>query len=211
MFAGRTLLATKKIYDNYDVSSIGFTLPRSVPVDRRLRDYELFDWRSYQIQVVPTPGHTKGSISFLVEVDGQRVGFCGDLIAEPGKLHTIHDLQWQYGMPDAVGAALHSVTMLAGKGLQQLMPSHGQPMSDAPAALASGNSLRRLYDLQASCANPGLPWPPRRPAENAGAATSLGQYPSGQRSRCGRDGEGCCARVFRAGPTWRRPGSRALT
>jgi glyoxylase-like metal-dependent hydrolase (beta-lactamase superfamily II) len=140
----------KKIYDNYDVSSVGFTLPRSVPIDRRLRDYELFGWRSYQIQVLPTPGHTRGSISFLVDVDGQRVGFCGDLIAEPGKLHSIHDLQWQYGMPDAVGAALHSVTMLAGKGLQRLSPSHGLPMPDAPAALGQlASGLRRLYELQA--------------------------------------------------------------
>ena len=140
----------KKIYDNYDVSSVGFSLPRSVPVDRRLRDYELFGWRRYQIQVVPTPGHTKGSISFLAEVDGQRVGFCGDLIAESGKLHSIHDLQWQYGMPDAVGAALHSVTLLAGKGLQRLLPSHGRPMPDPPAALGQlANGLRRLYELQA--------------------------------------------------------------
>src|SRR5262249_26832377 len=49
----------KRIYDNYDVSSIGFTLPRSIPVARTLRDYETFAWRGYDVRVLPTPGHTK--------------------------------------------------------------------------------------------------------------------------------------------------------
>jgi glyoxylase-like metal-dependent hydrolase (beta-lactamase superfamily II) len=60
----------KRIYDNYDTSSIGFTLARPVPVARTLRDYETFAWRGYDIRVLPTPGHTKGSITFATEIDG---------------------------------------------------------------------------------------------------------------------------------------------
>jgi len=96
----------KRIYDNYDTSSIGFTLARPVPVARTLRDYETFAWRGYDIRVLPTPGHTKGSITFATEIDGVSTAFCGDLVADPGHVHTIHDLQWQYGLPDAAGAAL---------------------------------------------------------------------------------------------------------
>ena len=69
----------KRVYDNYDVSSIGYTLPRPVPVARRLSDYETFDWRGHDIQVLPTPGHTKGSVTFAVEVDGLPRAFSGDL------------------------------------------------------------------------------------------------------------------------------------
>ena len=139
----------KQIYDNYDVSSIGFTLPRPVPVARTLRDYETFAWRGYDIRVLPTPGHTKGSVTFAAEVDGVPTAFCGDLVAEPGHVHTIHDLQWQYGLPDAAGAALHSVTLLAGLPLQRLCPSHGHPTDDAPAALRLLEpKLRLLYGLQ---------------------------------------------------------------
>jgi glyoxylase-like metal-dependent hydrolase (beta-lactamase superfamily II) len=139
----------KRIYDNYDVSSIGFTLPRSVPVARTLRDYETFGWRGHDIRVLPTPGHTKGSVTFVADVDGIPTAFCGDLIAEPGHVHTIHDLQWQYGLPDAAGAALHSVTLLAGLPLQRLCPSHGHPTDDAPAALRLLEpKLRLLYGLQ---------------------------------------------------------------
>ncbi len=115
----------KRIYDNYDVSSVGNTLARPVEITRVLRDYETFSWRGHDVRVLPTPGHTKGSVTFLVEVDGLRSAFCGDLIAEPGHVHSIHDLQWQYGLPDAAGAALHSVTLLASLPLQRLLPSHG--------------------------------------------------------------------------------------
>ena len=139
----------KRIYDNYDVSSIGFTLPRPVPVARALRDYETLAWRGYDIRVLPTPGHTKGSVTFAAEVDGVPTAFCGDLVAEPGHVHTIHDLQWQYGLPDAVGAALHSVTLLSGLPLQRLCPSHGHPTDDAPTALRLLEpKLRLLYGLQ---------------------------------------------------------------
>lgn len=140
----------KRIYDNYDVSSVGFTLPRPVKVSRALRDYETFAWRGHDLRVLPTPGHTKGSVTFLAQVDGLATAFSGDLIAEPGAVHAIHDLQWQYGLPDAVGAALHSVTLLLGLPLRRLLPSHGRPMDDAPGALALLEPrLRELYALQA--------------------------------------------------------------
>jgi glyoxylase-like metal-dependent hydrolase (beta-lactamase superfamily II) len=140
----------KKIYDNYDVSGIGFTLARPVRVARTLRDYETFTWRGLDLRVLPTPGHTKGSITFLVELDGVPAAFSGDLIAEPGHVHTIHDLQWQYGFPDGVGAALHSITLLMGLPVQRLLPSHGHPMDDARGALALLEpAIRSLYGLQA--------------------------------------------------------------
>jgi glyoxylase-like metal-dependent hydrolase (beta-lactamase superfamily II) len=139
----------KRIYHNYDVSGIGNTLARPVPIARRLRDYERADWRGHRFSVLPTPGHTKGSVTYLVEVDDKIVAICGDLIAAPGKLHTIHDLQWQYGMPDGVGAALHSVLLLASKSVDALLPSHGAPM-DRPREALNGlaANLRTLYELQ---------------------------------------------------------------
>ncbi|MFN8526633.1 MAG: MBL fold metallo-hydrolase [Chloroflexota bacterium] len=139
----------KRIYHNYDVSSVGNSLPRPVPVAHRLRDYERIEWRGHAITVLPTPGHTKGSVTYLFEVDGKRVGACGDLIAEPGALHTIHDLQWQYGMPDALGAALHSTMLVRAQGLDLLLPSHGHPMTTPNVALDQlAVGLRRLYELQ---------------------------------------------------------------
>jgi hypothetical protein len=36
--------------------------------------------------VLPTPGHTLGSVSLIMDVDGKRTAFSGDLMHSPGKL-----------------------------------------------------------------------------------------------------------------------------
>ena len=138
----------RRTYDSYDASSIGFTRAASVPVARGLADHERVDWAGGPLEIVPTPGHTKGSISLLATIDGSSVAFTGDLVQGHGHVPTLHDLQWQYGMPDAVGAALHSATALSGRGLERLLPSHGAPIENGSAALgALAGNLRQLARL----------------------------------------------------------------
>jgi glyoxylase-like metal-dependent hydrolase (beta-lactamase superfamily II) len=138
----------RRSYDSYDASSLGFTRATSVPVARALADYERVTWAGGTLEVLPTPGHTKGSISLLATIDGAAVTFTGDLIAGHGTVPTLHDLQWQYGMPDAVGAALHSTEALARRGPETLLPSHGRPIPDGgPALGALSVNLRRLAGL----------------------------------------------------------------
>ncbi len=138
----------RRQFDDYDASSLSNTRARSIPVARRLRDYEAFEWRGYAFRVEPTPGHTRGSITFLSEIDGRATAFSGDLIAAPGRVDSIHDLQWQYATPDAIGAALHSVVTLGRRHLDRLLPSHGEPMDDPATALAGLEAnLRELYQL----------------------------------------------------------------
>lgn len=140
----------RRTFDSYDASSVGFTRATSIPVARELADHARVAWQGGSLEVVPTPGHTKGSISLLAEIDGTKVAFTGDLIAGHGRVTTLHDLQWQYGMPDAVGAALHSATALARQTPRRLLPSHGTPMADGTAALrALAGNLRRLATLLA--------------------------------------------------------------
>ena len=138
----------RRTYDSYDASSLAFTRATSVPVARGLVDHERVDWAGGALEVLPTPGHTKGSISLLASVDGTDVAFTGDLIAGAGTVPTLHDLQWQYGMPDAVGAALHSAVALEKRGPATLLPSHGRPIDGAEAALrALSGNLRQLAGL----------------------------------------------------------------
>lgn len=140
----------RRTYDSYDATSLGFTRSTPVAVARGLRDHELVSWAGGTFEVFPTPGHTKGSISLLATIDGATVAFTGDLVAGVGTVPTLHDLQWQYGMPDAVGAALHSTVALGRRGPRTLLPSHGRPITDGPAALdALATNLRRLAALLA--------------------------------------------------------------
>jgi glyoxylase-like metal-dependent hydrolase (beta-lactamase superfamily II) len=138
----------RSTFDDYEVSSTWDAPATSLPVARRLADHETFRWRGHEIVVQPTPGHTRGSVTYLATIDGVACAFTGDLIAAPGRVDTIHDLQWQYGMPDAVGAALHSTTLLAGLPLDRVLPSHGRPMDEPGAALrALAANLAELYDM----------------------------------------------------------------
>src|SRR5687768_16924338 len=75
----------REIYNNYNVRQDRFSLLESVSVAGPLHDYEKRLFGSHYVTVIPTPGHTTGSISLLVEINRQRILFCGDLIYGPGK------------------------------------------------------------------------------------------------------------------------------
>ena len=50
-------------------------------------------WQGLNIQVLDTPGYTRNAISYLFEIDGQRIACVGDLIYGDGKLLDIYSLQ----------------------------------------------------------------------------------------------------------------------
>ncbi|MBQ35534.1 MAG: hypothetical protein CME04_04030 [Gemmatimonadaceae bacterium] len=85
---------SRQIYDIYHVRQTFFTLAQSVRTAGVLEDYETFSWGSCRFFIQPTPGHTLGHIALVAEIDGLRVGFSGDLIAAPGKVQTLYDLQY---------------------------------------------------------------------------------------------------------------------
>ncbi len=126
----------RRIYHLYHVRNDFFTVSRNIPVGEVLRDYETFRWRNYEFFILPSPGHTIGSITLLCTVDGKRTAFSGDLIHSPGKVQTLHDLQYDYGAMDGVDLAVHSLTRLSEQKPEMICPSHGEPFGDAPAGIA---------------------------------------------------------------------------
>ena len=135
----------KRIYDNYNDRSTFFSLAEDLPVAASLVDYETFEWGPYAFRILPTPGHTQGSLTLIAEVDGARLAFCGDLMHDGGKLYQLHAMEYEYG--DLVGA--HWVALatdaLRRCGIDRALPSHG-PAIDDPAVcmdLLDGR-LRRL-------------------------------------------------------------------
>ena len=78
-------------------------LAESVRVDRSISDGDAIDWGPARITAMATPGHTDGSLSYLVEVDGLRAAFCGDLIHSPGRIWELWSMQKQFGVQDYHG------------------------------------------------------------------------------------------------------------
>jgi glyoxylase-like metal-dependent hydrolase (beta-lactamase superfamily II) len=135
-----------QIDDRYDCANVFSGPVASVPVARALDDYERFAWNGLSFLVLPTPGHTRGSVTYVVEVEGRRIAFSGDLIHSPGRVWTIHDLHWDYSNPDGLNAAVHSARALSDTEPDLLAPAHGEPMDDCAAALAELEAnLRRLH------------------------------------------------------------------
>jgi glyoxylase-like metal-dependent hydrolase (beta-lactamase superfamily II) len=138
----------QRLFDLYDCTNVFNRPARSVPVDHRIADYEHFRWNRVELLAQPTPGHTKGSLTYLVEVDGLRYAFCGDLLHAAGRVWTLHDLHWDYSNPDGLDATIHSAHGLRRERLDRLAPAHGEVMKDADGALAAlDTNLRRLHVL----------------------------------------------------------------
>ncbi len=128
------------------------------------RPGDRFTWGPATITVLDTPGHTEGSVSYLVEVEGRRVIFSGDVIAGPGQVWELFSLQ-RGGAPLANGerlaeyhgylgareALLGSLATLRAVEAEVLVPSHGVLLADPAAALdLLASRLQESYRQYAS-------------------------------------------------------------
>lgn len=126
----------REVYNNYNVRQDRFSLLEPVPVAGTLQDYETRAFGAHSFTVIPTPGHTTGSISLLAEWNGKHILFSGDLIYAPGKVVSLAATQWTYNGAEGVAAGLASLLDLQDLQFGLLLPSHGDPMDDPKFAIA---------------------------------------------------------------------------
>ncbi|MBA3244187.1 MAG: MBL fold metallo-hydrolase, partial [Actinobacteria bacterium] len=97
----------------------------------------------------PTPGHTAGSVTYLVEVEGRLLAFCGDLVYGNGKLWSLAATQWSYSGVDGLVATHVSCAVLADREPDVLLPSHGPVVDDPQQALQTVRArVQELVDLR---------------------------------------------------------------
>lgn len=125
----------RNIFNNYDVRQDRFTLLHSVEVAGLLEDYQRYTFSGFTFTVLPTPGHTAGSISLLAEVGEKRLAFTGDLIYEAGKVWSLAAMQWSYVGSEGLPAAAASLVDLKGRGVDVLLPSHGEVITNPVEAI----------------------------------------------------------------------------
>jgi glyoxylase-like metal-dependent hydrolase (beta-lactamase superfamily II) len=137
----------RDILNNYNVRQDRFSLLEPVPVAGVLEDYGRYFLGGFTFEVLPTPGHTTGSITLLVEADGSRLAFSGDLIAGPGKVWSMAATQWSYNGQEGAVLSCLSLEKLKEKQPDLLLPSHGKPMlHPADAIDLLFHRLRALLD-----------------------------------------------------------------
>ncbi|GDY31643.1 MBL fold metallo-hydrolase [Gandjariella thermophila] len=121
--------------DNYyDLRQDRFSLREPVEITGTVPPYQTRDFGGHRITTLPTPGHTLGSVSYLLEAGGRRLAFTGDLIYGPGKVWSLAATQWSYSGLEGVRHSVLSLYELADRAPDLVLPAHGDPIDDPPAA-----------------------------------------------------------------------------
>jgi len=137
----------------YNLHPHHLMLAESVPVHATVADGQSLSWGPAAIKVLATPGHTDGSVSYAVEVDGQRVLFCGDAIYDEGRLWELFSLQKgttttdYHGFLGAREQLTTSLLRIKAQRPDRLVPSHGQIIAKPAEAIdALCGRLEVCYD-----------------------------------------------------------------
>jgi len=139
----------RQLANDYDLREDRFSLLASVPVTGTVAEYRTTRFGGFDVYVLPTPGHTLGSVSYLVEADGRRLAFTGDLVYGDGKVWSLAATQWTYSGWQGWGSTINSAAILGGWDADLLLPSHGEPIREPTPALATlAERMQGLIDLR---------------------------------------------------------------
>ncbi len=81
----------KRFHDTQQQTTKILTTP--IPFSQTVEDGEALTWQDIPIQVLSTPGYTRGAVSYVIEIQGETIAFVGDLIYGPDKLFDWYSLQ----------------------------------------------------------------------------------------------------------------------
>jgi len=139
----------RELDNDYDLRQDRFSLLEAVPVAGTVAEYRTRAYGGVEAYALPTPGHTVGSVTYLVERDGRRLAFTGDLLYGDGRVWSLAATQWTYSGPEGLVATVVSAGTLAARAPDLLLPAHGDPVGDPAAALARLSArVRELVDLR---------------------------------------------------------------
>ena len=129
---------------NNQTTKIGFS---PVNVNRFVRGGETVKWQDIVFKVLDTPGYTRGSVSYIADIDSKRYAFVGDLIYGDGKILDLYSFQdplksigGYHGYAARLGHLISSLKLIAAQKPDLIIPSRGPIIKD-PAS-----SIQKLID-----------------------------------------------------------------
>lgn len=142
----------------HDYSQINTKVLRAaMPVARAVRGGESLHLDGVRIEVIDTPGYSRGAVSYIVHVAGKRIACTGDLIYGPGQLLELSSLQdaipeaktrGYHGYAARAADLLESLRRIAAHSPDLIVPARGKLITDPPAAIDA--LIARLQSLMAS-------------------------------------------------------------
>lgn len=136
---------TRPLDNDYNLRQDRFSLLDPVPVHGTVDEYREREIGGVRVRTIPTPGHTVGSVTYLVDRGGRRLAFTGDLIYAAGKVWSLAATQWTYTGGEGPAMTVLSCYLLADEEPDVLLPSHGAPITEPEPALALLASRMQYY------------------------------------------------------------------
>ncbi|OHB63509.1 MAG: hypothetical protein A2168_04565 [Planctomycetes bacterium RBG_13_50_24] len=131
-------------------------LTESLKIVRTVKAGENFSWKSIPIEVINTPGYTRQALSYLIEIDGIKYAFVGDIIYGNGKLFDIYSLQdaiaeakigGYHGWAGRMATLIDSLQKVADKKPDILVPARGPVIRNPGEAInLLIERLRAVYE-----------------------------------------------------------------
>jgi len=133
-----------RVYRDFRPHSLMLVDP--LRVDKALADGDKFVFGPATIRILDTPGHTEGAMSYVVDVDGHRVVFCGDCLYDEGQVWDVYSLQkgfrrgkrqigGYHGFMGDRWSLVESLGRIKNQAATALVPSHGHVMRKPAKAI----------------------------------------------------------------------------
>ncbi len=137
--------------DTFSVYGASYVRPPRKPIllDQTQESGKAFSWHGREIHCLDTPGHSPGSMTYVIQQNGESIAFTGDVIHDGAKLTTWFDSEWDYGFAKGLDTLIKSVELLIEQRLDLALPSHGpaiaNPQSQLEAYREKLKAFRQSY------------------------------------------------------------------
>lgn len=131
-------------------------LTKSLPVGRTVNSGEEFLWKGVPIKVIDTPGYMRHAVSYIIEIDGLKYAFVGDIIYGEGKLFDLYSLQdavkeanigGYHGWAGRMGELIRSLQETASLSPDIIVPARGPIIRKTEQAInLLIQRLRKVYE-----------------------------------------------------------------
>ncbi len=132
----------KRFHDYSQQTTKILTQPLSA--GRAVAGGDTVEWKDISIQVLDTPGYTRGSVSYFLDIDGRKYGFVGDLIYGDGQIMDLYSLQdavadakirGYHGYAGRIGDLISSLREVLKQKADVLIPARGPVIEEPESAV----------------------------------------------------------------------------
>jgi glyoxylase-like metal-dependent hydrolase (beta-lactamase superfamily II) len=133
-----------KLGDKYSVYGASYVRPpaKSIRLDLALTHEQVFTWEGLEILCLETPGHSPGSMTYVISRGTKKFAFSGDLMHDGAKMATWFDSEWDYGFAKGIDTLIDSVELMIKQQCDRLLPSHGPVIENTDQLVAYRESLK---------------------------------------------------------------------